>query len=178
MATGHRALARREASLRAAGRGVTLEQAGLTRPCPSDVPPCPGADSFPRRKSSVSHDELTSHSPSRAVPFWLSPRAGKLVSGGTRRLHTTMPHFAGPLGTWGTGPILIAASHGHSRARQTRPPRMASGVRRPRVRRGHRRSPVSVGRFSFPLVPSGQTPARRCQAGLRRAPGGISPVST
>ena len=36
MATGHRAPARREASLRAARRGVTLEQAGFNRPCPSD----------------------------------------------------------------------------------------------------------------------------------------------
>lgn len=180
MAIGHRALARREASLRAVAHGGTLEQAGLIRPCPSDaasnVPPCAAVDSLTRGKSSISHDELPSHSPSWAVPFWLRP-----VGQQTRiRWNRPAPYhdapFAGPLGTWGVGPILtaaIAAIAGHGK------PTHPGGFRRQSSpsQRGARLA--NLGKSVLLVrVPSRMASTAPCQAEARRAPGGTSPVST
>ena len=105
---GHRAPARRAASLTAATRDITLEQAGLNQPCRSDrAARCPAISATGNAlfsRSPTSRGEPTSHSlfpsSSWAVPFCSGPKARKLVSGGTERLHTTMPHARG---RWGPG---------------------------------------------------------------------------
>ena len=116
------------------------------------------------------------HHPGRS-PFGSGPWASKLVSGGTKNGSIPRCPIRGAVGAWGAGPILIAACR-HSRERQTRPPRVASGVRRPRVQRGDRLSPVSGNLSSLPLFQFVRSLRHRGQAAAVRAPAGNSPVST
>jgi hypothetical protein len=164
----------------AAARGGTLEQAGLIWPCPSDaasnVPPCVAADNLTHGKSSISHAEPTSRSPSWAVPFWLRP------VGQQARIRWNLPApyhdapCAGPLGTWGAGPILtaaIAAIAGHGK------PAHPGGFRRQSSpsQRGARLANPGKAVLLVPVLSCVASTAPR-QAEAKRVPDGISPVST
>jgi hypothetical protein len=140
---GHRALARRAASLTAATRDITLEQAGLNQPCPSDhAARCPAISAtgnpcsvaLPSLAANRHRTHSSRHHPGRS----LSAQARRPANSYPAEPKGSIPRcpMRGAVGDLGGGTNLDGG------VSQPQPcsvnPPTQDGVRRPRVRCGRR----------------------------------------